>query len=106
MPKIKGIDFDFGGEVLTIPPLALGDFELLQERLGALQLGAADSDTVKTIVDAAYAALHRNYPAMSRADVAAIVDLGNMVDVIDAVMDVTGAKRKALDEKKAGAASG
>ena len=58
----------------------------------------------KTIVDATHAALKRNYPDLTRADVAELVDLGNMVEVIQSVMDVAGVKRAEL-EKKASAAT-
>lgn len=100
MAKIKGIDFPFPEGTLTIPPLALGDLELLQERLGALQVGAADANSVATTIDATFAALKRNYPEMSRADVAALLDLENMVEVLECVMDVSGIKRKSLEAAK------
>lgn len=100
MPKIKGIEFPFPDGPLTVPPLALGDLELLQERLGALQVGAADATSVATTIDATFAALKRNYPGMTRADVAALLDLENMVDVLECVMDVSGIKRKSLEAAK------
>ena len=105
MPKIKGIDVDFAGEVLTIPPLALGDLELLQERLGALQLGALDPASIGTVVDATHAALRRNYPDITRDKVASILDLENMADVIESVMDVSGAKRKVNEAAKKAASA-
>lgn len=100
MPKIKGNDFDFGLVVLTIPPLSLGDLELLQDRMGTLQVGATDAKSVGTVIDATLAALKRNYPEMTREEVAGMIDLENMVDVLECVMDVSGAKRKAADAAK------
>lgn len=96
MPKIPGISFDFGAETLLIPPLALGDLELLQERLGRLQAGALDPASVATVLDATHAALRRNYPDITRERVAQLVDLANMGDVIANVMDVAGLRRKEL----------
>lgn len=109
MAKIAGVNFDFGAETLIIPPLALGDLELLQERLAALQLGSLDPQSVSTVIDATLAALLRNYPDMTRARVAALIDLANMAQVIQCVMDVAGMYRKALadtDPGKAPAAPG
>lgn len=100
MAKIKGIDFPFPDGTLTVPPLSLGDLELLQERLGALQLGAADAKSVATTIDATFAALKRNYPDITRDQVANMLDLENMVDVLECVMDVSGVKRKAAEAAK------
>ena len=94
---IPGIDFDFGGgRVYTIPPLSLGALEGLQKRFTALGQGApTDPANVATVLDAAYSALLRNYPDLTRAAVAELVDLGNMNDVLVAVLDVAGLHRKA-----------
>lgn len=100
MPKIKGNDFDFGSVVLTIPPLSLGDLELLQDRMGTLQVGATDAQSVGTVIDATHAALKRNYPELTRQEVAGLIDIANMGDVLECVMDVSGAKRKADEAAK------
>lgn len=102
MALIQGIPFP-GREDWIIPPLSLGALEVLQERIGKLQAGATDPESIKTIVDATHSALKRNYPELSRAEVAEAVDLGNMVEVIQSVMDVAGVKRAELAEKKAAA---
>jgi hypothetical protein len=94
---IPGIDFDFGGgRVYTIAPLTLGALEGLQKRFTALGQGApTDPANVATVLDAAHAALKRNYPEITRDEVAELVDLGNMSDVLVAVLDVAGLHRKA-----------
>jgi hypothetical protein len=104
VPKIKGIDLELAGAVYTVPPLALGDLELLQERLAVLNVAAVDKASIATVIDATFASLRRNYPDMTREQCAALIDLENMQDVIDSVMDVSGTKRKAIDAKKAEAA--
>ena len=99
---IPGIDFDFGGgRVLVLAPLTLGALERLQDGLQALATDSALAPaSVKTIVSVAHASLARNYPTITRDDVMELVDVGNMVDVADAVMDVSGIRRKAaLDAK-------
>jgi hypothetical protein len=98
MALIPGIQFP--GRDWIIPPLSLGDLEVMQNRIAALEKGAIDKETVRTVIDATFAALKRNYPDLSREDVAGALDLGNMMDVIAAVMDVSGVRRKELDEKK------
>ena len=97
-----GLVFDFGGgHVYTVPPLALGDVELLQDRITGLSdrpMGSAES--VSTVIDAAHRALSRNYRC-TREQVAALVDVGNMPDVLEAVMDIAGVKRRAAQAAQA-----
>lgn len=95
--KVKGIPVELGGETLVIPPLALGALEQLQERVGNFRGDIRDKEQVATVIDAAHAALKRNYPEMTREQVADAIDIGNMADVFEAVMDVSGLKRKALE---------
>lgn len=94
MPKIKGIEFTFADQTYIVPPLSLGDLELLQERIATLQVGATDPKSISTVIDTTFAALKRNYPEMTRETVAAMVDLENMGEVLECVMDISGAKRK------------
>lgn len=102
MAKIPGIEFDFGGDrVYTLPPLALGDLQVFQDRLTKLgENGALHPASIGTIVDVTHAALRRNYPEISRDDVGQLIDVGNLFEVIDSVMDMAGVKRKAADDAK------
>ncbi len=101
--KYKGIALELGGVTYEVPPLALGDLELLQEQLEAFNSASPlDRSTIKTIVDATHAALRRNYPEMTREQVAGLLDLSNMFDVMAAVMDVSGVGRKAREQAASG----
>lgn len=95
--KVKGIKLDFSGRRLVVPPLSLGALEQLQERLNAFNGDIADPDQVRTVIDSAHAALRRNYPDMTRAEVADAIGLENMLEVMQAVMDVSGMKRKEIE---------
>lgn len=94
---IAGIEHPFpGGVVLVVPPLSLGALERLQGGVAALQAATAtDPKAIKTVVDATHLALQRNYPNITRDEVAELVDLENMLEVISMVMDVAGVRRKA-----------
>jgi hypothetical protein len=92
--KIAGILFDFGDRQLVIPPIKLTDLQQLQDRLAAVK-GGIDGESVTTVIDATHASLKRNYPEMTRDEVADLLDVGNMMDVFTSVMDVSGLKRKA-----------
>lgn len=104
--KVKGIPYDFGGRVLVIPPLSLGAMEQLQGRLADLDESSISPEYIGTVIDAVHAALQRNYPEMKREDVAGMIDLENMQEVMACTMDVAGLKRKAIEAAQAGAQGG
>jgi hypothetical protein len=101
MAKIKGITLELGGEDFVVPPLPLGALEVLQERI-ELFTGGLDKGSVATVIDCLHASLKRNYPEKTREDVAELVDVGNMGDVMQAVMDVSGMRRKQIEAAAAG----
>jgi hypothetical protein len=94
--KIPGIPVPLGGKDYVMPPLALNAVKQLRPRLDAFKGTDGDED-IDTVIDAAYAALRRNYPDISRDEVGDMVDLGNMQEVMEACMDVSGLKRKQLE---------
>lgn len=98
MPKlIKGVPLEIGGERFECPPLALGDLELMQERLEAFQAAGSsiDRESIRTVIDAVLAALRRNYPDLTRERIAELLDVGNMHRAMLAVMGVSGAQERA-----------
>lgn len=97
--KVKGIPFAFNNEdTLVIPPIAIGLLEQLQQRVTEFNGDVMDTKQIATVIDTAHAALLRNYPSMTREEVGALIDVANMGDVFACVMDVSGMKRKALQE--------
>lgn len=95
--KIKGLPVVLGGDTYIVPPIALGALEQLQERITSFTGDVTDLKQVATVIDAAHSALKRNYPDMTRDQVADLIDVGNMADVFEAVMDVSGLKRKGIE---------
>lgn len=100
--KVKGIPFDFNGRVLVIPPLSLGALEQLQDRLANMREDMGDPEYIGTVIDTVHAALGRNYPDMTREEVADLIDLENMQEAMACAMDVSGLKRKALEAAEGG----
>ena len=89
-----------GGTGFVVPPLSLGAIETMQDRIGKFTAGA-NLESVGTVIDALHSALCRNYPEMTREQVAEMVDLGDMQEVMEAIMDVGGLKRKSLESGEA-----
>lgn len=100
--KVKGIPIQFAGKEYVIPPLSLGALEQLQERIAGFTGDIRSKEQVATVLDAAHAALKRNYPDVTREDVADWIDVANMADVFEAVMDISGLKRKSLEAVQQG----
>lgn len=99
LPKIKGIAINLSGETMIVPPLSLGALEQLQERIMKFSGDIGDRDQVATVIDAVHSALRRNYPEVTRDAVADMIGLENMNEVFEAVMDVSGLKRRALESE-------
>lgn len=116
--RFKGITLTFAeGEKdveRVVPPLNFRSLQQLQTRLEQFS-GRADPASIDLVVDCLHHALARNYPAefpiqteggldsVGREKVRDMLDLENMMAVMEAVMDVSGLKRKA---KEAEAANG
>lgn len=101
--KYKGIEIELGGTVYVVPPIALGDLEQLQDRIEKFD-GTTSKESVDTVVDAAYAALKRNYPEITKDQLRIDLDVANFVDVFTAVVDMAGLRRKEIEEGKRQAA--
>jgi len=94
--KFKGIKLNLQGQDFVVPPLNFRSLQALQARIGTFS-GGVDPESISLVVDAAHAALQRNYPDMTKDQVTDLLDLENMLDVMEAVMDVSGLKRKAKE---------
>jgi hypothetical protein len=94
--KIPGVSVVMGGITRVVPPLNLKALSLLQDRLSTF-VGGVDKESVELILDAAEAALKRNYTEITRDQIEEELDVGNMTDVFNAIMDVSGLRRKAQE---------
>lgn len=94
-PRFKGIEVEFAdGTKLIVPPMNLATIETLQERLSTFT-GGIDKTSISLVVDATLASLQRNYPEITRERVInELLDVSNMEEVMAAVMDVSGLRRK------------
>jgi hypothetical protein len=78
MPKFKGVPVELGDTTYTVPPLGL---RALQELLPRIQSAPVNADGLPTdyelVLDMAIAALHRNYPDLTREEVDDCLDVLN-----------------------------
>ena len=101
-PRFKGIAIEFAdGTTYVVPPMNLATIEVLQERLATFT-GGVDKNSISLVVDATLASLQRNYPDMTRERVVnELLDVSNMEEVMAAVMDVSGLRRKGQEQGEA-----
>jgi len=106
--KVKGIELELGDRKLVVPPLNFKALQSFKERLQGFEATAQSVSSVDMglVIDVLHSALRRNYPddspsAVSRDFLEEWVDVGNMMDLMQATMDVGGLVRKEIEMKAA-----
>lgn len=89
MVNVPGIEIQLGKVKRVLPPLNAAAFKTYRAEITKVfdERGLPDLAVVATL---AHAALQRNYPDLSIEDVENDVDFGNLVEVFEAVMNVSG----------------
>lgn len=75
------------GQPFVFAPLSLGAVEKLLPALQTFQ-----PNDVGTVIDVAHKSLKRNYPDITRDDVADLLYMDQLTEVMEAVMSVSGLK--------------
>lgn len=88
--KWPGIEVTLGGQPYVLPPLPIWFLEQHED----LDFENLKGVPARLVVDAVHASLARNYPAMTREDVANLVDVSNMGDLFVLTLDASGLRRK------------
>lgn len=84
--KVKGVEVELGGTVYVVPPLSLAALEQLEDRVARFDGNVFDREQRAIALDIIHAALRRNYPEMAREALSEMIDLGNMLAMVQAVM--------------------
>lgn len=106
-PAIPGKNVVLAGQEFEVPPLTFGQLRRLAkeiEILGSARLSASASpEQQDALMKVIHAALSRNYPDLTVEDMDDLIDMGNVLSVVEAVMSVSGFMRVA-DTAQGGAA--
>lgn len=98
---IKGVEVEMGGTKWIIPPLTLGQIEDLSEEIGALSSSNV-SEQFKSMRKIIHMAMSRNYPELSEDTLKKeLLDMGNIFEVVTAVMGNSGMVKKLVGEMMA-----
>jgi len=86
------------GEEYKIPPLNFRSLRELQGKISSLNTGGGlpTAAQMTTVIEVVHAALKRNYPDITVEAIEDIVDVGNMMQVFTAVLQVSGMQRAAV----------
>lgn len=93
MVKYKGYELELGGTKYVFPPLSLGAIEMLQEKITEVTVNAASGNMltqIGSIIDISLASLKRNYPEITREQVADMIDISNIESIFVNIMSTSG----------------
>ena len=93
----RGNTLVIDGHALVFAPLSLGAVEKLLPALQSFQ-----PHDVGTVIDVAHKSLKRNYPEITREDVADLIYMDQLQEVMTAVMSVSGLKSEQGAQGEAG----
>ena len=107
---LPGVVVKMGTRDWVIPPLTLGQLRRLAPDLGRMTSLSApatfDAETVAAIVRIVGTALRRNHPEVTDEALEEILDLGNVSDVLSAVLAGSGLRRATPGEEQAARGNG
>ena len=97
--KHKGILFNVGGQILVIPPITREEHEKWRVKSNNFSENIFDPAALPALIDAIHSAIARNYPDMTREQVAEGVDFINLQKLFEALLDVKGTRQKQITAK-------
>lgn len=94
-PRFRGVEVELGGQLFTVPPLSLGQLEEHEDVIATLSQVDGESmfASFYKAIPFMHAAFSRNYPEMTREQLAELIDFNSFNEVLQAVMNASGLKR-------------
>lgn len=92
----RGTALKIDGQNFVFAPLSLGAVEQLLPALQSFQ-----PNDISTVIDVAHKSLKRNYPKITRDDVADLICMDQLNEVMEAVMNTSGLNNKTDGEGNA-----
>lgn len=94
---VPGIPLALGATTYVCPPLGFRPLRKLQSKLATFNPADYSTESLDLVLECAHSALKRNYPEITEDDVIDGLGLENMMDVMKAVLDVSGLRRVQLE---------
>ena len=86
--RLPGVEMQLGGVAYVVPPLNAAAVKQYREQVATFLAGSVPD--IELVCKVLHAALVRNYSQVTLDQVEEWVDYGNLVDVMDAVMNTSG----------------
>lgn len=90
---IPGVIIEMGGTDYTVPPLNFAAVKKVAAKLPSLKDmkgGLPDNEQIDTMVEIIHLAMKRNYPEITADELIELLDMGNVMRVIEAIMSGSG----------------
>jgi hypothetical protein len=94
VPKYDGVTMKLGGEDYVLPPLNMARVKKIIPLLEKLQTVKTTMEEIDIVIEVIHLGLSRNYPDITKEDIAELIDLGNAKEVIEALLLASGFARK------------
>lgn len=88
MTTVPGKEMQLGGKDFILPPLNAAAVKQYRDQISAVFVGQLPD--IELVSKLAYAALKRNYPEITAEQVDDMIDYGNMLDVWENLMNLSG----------------
>lgn len=98
--KIPGRAINLGGHDFIMPPLNLDGVRVAQPLFVEFEKQEQVADTLAMAAKILHLALARNYPDLTEADLAGLLDTGNAVPALAALASLSGFKASPLGEAR------
>ena len=92
-PRFAGVEVAVGGAVYTVPPLAMRSIRALMPKIQAIELepsGIPTEASMEDVFDVMHAAFARNYPLLTRDELADALDIVSFPEALNAVFGASG----------------
>lgn len=105
IPIKLGRSSDGKPRVLVLPPLAFRALKKFRASMADFDSSVLSDESIDLVRNLAESALRRNYPDLDYSFLEDVLDAGNMMHIMQCVMDVSGMKRREHEESIKGSPS-
>ena len=95
MALLSGVKVTMGGREYTLPPLTLGSLKRIGNKINTLSKidSVPNEEQTDAIAQIVLASVNRNYPEITQDELLEMIDLGNLKEIFEAVLGLSGIKK-------------